>query len=169
MRIRFGSMLLALALGGTPAGADAAEKYLGKFGDWLAYRTGDGADTVCFVATLPTKTEGRAAKRGEATLMIAHFPRHKAFGRVQIKAGLPLKKGTAVLLAVGDKEFSLTAEGDSAFGDDTRAHAEIAAALKAGTAATATLTPAAGAKLVDRFSLSGVSAALAEIDKVCKR
>lgn len=148
--------------------AQAADKFLGKFDDWEAHRTGAGKDAACFAATLPSKSEGKAAKRGEATLMISHFPGHKAFARIQVKAGVALKKGSKVELEIGSRSFALYADGESGFADDAKAHAEIVAALKAGKTATATLIPAAGARLVDTYSLDGVTAALAEIDKACR-
>jgi len=160
--------LAAAALAGaSPAGA--ADKLLGKFERWEAHRTGNGGDAVCFIATLPAKTEGKLAKRGEATLMIAHFPKRKAFGQVQVKAGFALKKGAPFELAIGTKSFKLSAEGDSGYGDTAKENAEIVAALKAGKTAAATGIPAAGPKIVDTYSLDGFSKALAAIDKECGR
>ena len=156
--------VMAALLGASPA---AADKFLGKFERWEAHRTGNGADAVCFVASLPIKTEGKIAKRGEATLMIAHFPKRKAFGQVQVKAGFALKKASVVELAVGPKQFKLTADGDSGFGDSAKENAEIVAALKAGRTAAATELPAAGPKIVDTYSLAGFAKALAVIDKEC--
>ena len=149
--------------------AAAADKFLGKFAKWEAHQTGAGADTVCFIATLPAKTEGKVTKRGEATLMIAHFTKRKAWGQVQVKAGFALKKGSTVELAIGDKRFKLTADGSTGFGDGTKENAEIVAALKSGKTATATEIPATGPKIVDAYSLDGFGKALAAIDKACKK
>lgn len=158
--------VLAALLGASPA---AADKFLGRFQRWEAHRTGDGADAVCFVASLPTKTEGKIARRGEATLMVAHFPRRKAFGQVQVKAGFTLKKASVVELAIGPRHFKLTADGDSGFGDSAKENAEIVAALKSGKTAAATEIPAAGPRIVDTYSLAGFAKALAAIDKECGR
>lgn len=152
----------------TAAPALAADKFLGRFGKWEAHQSGAGADAVCFIATLPAKTDGKVAKRGEATLMVAHFVKRKAWAQVQVKAGFALKKGSAVDLAVGDKRFKLTADNMTGFGEG-KENAEIVAALKAGSTATATELPAAGPKIVDSYSLDGFSKALAAIDKACKK
>jgi hypothetical protein len=147
----------------------AADKFLGRFDKWEAHRGGEGNDVYCFIAALPAKSEGKIAKRGEATLMIAHFPKRKAFGQVQVKAGFPLKKGAKLELAIGAKTFRLAAEGESAYGDGAKENGEIVAALKAGKTAAATGLPATGPKIVDAYPLDGFAKALAAIDKECGR
>jgi invasion protein IalB len=173
--MRVARLALTAVLGGMTAAAlaaqpaAAADKFLGKFAKWEAHQTGAGADAVCFIATLPAKTEGKVTKRGEATLMIAHFAKRKAWGQVQVKAGFALKKGSTVELAIGDKRFKLTADGTTGFGEGTKENAEIVAALKNGKTATATEIPAAGPKIVDAYSLDGFGKALAAIDKACRK
>ena len=160
--------LAALLLAGADPAA-AADKFLGKFERWEAHRTGNGGDAVCFAATLPAKTDGKIAKRGEATLMIAHFPKRKAFAQVQVKAGFTLKKGAPFELAIDKKTFKLSAEGVSGYGDNAKENADIVTALKAGKTAAATGIPATGPKIVDTYSLAGLAKALAAIDKECGR
>ena len=156
----------AALIAATPA---AADKFLGRFDKWEAHKGGEGNDAYCFIAALPAKSEGKIAKRGEATLMIAHFPKRKSFGQVQVKAGFALKKGAKLELAVGTKTFKLGAEGDSAYGESTKENAEIVAALKGGKTAAATGLPGAGPKIVDTYPLDGFAKALAAIDKECGR
>jgi hypothetical protein len=151
------------------APAQGAGKFLGKFEKWEAHRGGDGNDAFCFIAALPAKSDGKVAKRGEATLMIAHFPKRKSFGQVQVKAGFALKKGAKLELAVGAKTFKLGADGEAAYGESAKENGEILAALKAGKSASATALPAAGAKIVDTYPLDGFAKALAAIDKECGR
>lgn len=147
----------------------AADKFLGRFGKWEAHKGGDGGDAYCFIAALPAKTEGKIAKRGEATLMIAHFPKRKSFGQVQVKAGFALKKGAKLGLEIGAKTYALAADGDTAHGGSAKENAEIVAALKAGKSAEATALPGAGPKITDIYSLDGFAKALAAIDKECGR
>lgn len=151
------------------APAAAADKFLGRFDKWEAHKGGNGNDTYCFIAALPAKTDGKIAKRGEATLMIAHFPKRKSFGQVQVKAGFALKKGAKVELAVGTKSFKLAVDGDAAYGENAKENGEILAALKAGKTASATGLPTAGPKIVDTYPLDGFAKALAAIDKECGR
>ena len=73
-------------------GTASADKFLGRFDKWEAHR-GEGNDLFCFIATLPAKSEGKLAKRGEATLMVAHFPKRRAFGQVQVKARFRREEG----------------------------------------------------------------------------
>ena len=151
-----------------PAAA-AADKFLGRFETWEAHRGGEGNDAYCFIASLPAKSEGKLAKRSEATLMIAHFPKRKAFGQVQVKAGFALKKGAKLELAIGAKTYKLDGDGEAAYGENAKENAEIVAALKGGKTALATGLPATGPKIVDTYPLDGFAKALAAIDKECGR
>jgi hypothetical protein len=164
------AILMACVAGAALAApAAAADKFLGRFEKWEAHKGGDGNDAYCFIAALPAKSEGKIAKRGEATLMIAHFPKRKSFGQVQVKAGFALKKGAKVELAVGTKTFKLAADGDAAYGENAKENGEILAALKAGKSAAATGLPGTGPKIVDTYPLDGFGKALAAIDKECGR
>jgi len=164
------SILLACAAAvSLTAPSAAADKFLGRFDKWEAHKGGDGNDAYCFIAALPAKSEGKIAKRGEATLMIAHFPKRKAFGQVQVKAGFALKKGAKLELAIGAKTFKLAADGDAAHGENAKENGEILAALKGGKTAAATGLPATGPKIVDTYPLDGFAKALAAIDKECGR
>jgi invasion protein IalB len=163
--------MAALALAGTLASppANAADAFLGRFESWEAHRSGAGKDTYCYIAALPTRSEGKVAKRGEAVLMVAHFPQHKAFGQVEVKTGFALKKGAEVELAIHDKTFKLAGERDSAHSVTVKDNETIVAALKAGKTASATSPSAAGPRVVDIYALAGFSKALAAIDKECGR
>ncbi len=146
----------------------AADKLLGKFGRWEAHRSSANNETFCYAATLPAKSDGKVAKRGEAALMISHWPKRKSFGQVQAKAGYALKKDAGVELTVGKKTFKLVASGDSAYGENEKADAAILAALKGSKNATAASRPAEGnAKIVDTYTIDGLAKALAAIDKEC--
>ncbi len=164
------AILLAWAAGlALAAPATAADKFLGRFEKWEAHKGGDGNDIYCFIAALPAKSEGKIAKRGEATLMIAHFPKRKAFGQVQVKAGFALKKGSKLGLHIGAKTYTLPTDGDSAYGETPKENGEIVAALKAGKTVEATALPGTGPKIVDVYPLDGFAKALAAIDKACER
>jgi hypothetical protein len=164
------AILMACVAGAALAApAAAADKFLGRFEKWEAHKGGDGNDAYCFIAALPAKSEGKIAKRGEATLMIAHFPKRKSFGQVQVKAGFALKKGSKLGLEIGSKTYVLAADGDSAYGAGSKENAEIIAALKGGKTAEATALPGTGPKIVDTYPLDGFSKALATIDKECGR
>ena len=162
-------ILACMAGAALGAPAAAADKFLGRFDKWEAHSGGEGNDTYCFIAALPAKSEGKLAKRGEATLMIAHFPKRKAFGQVQVKAGFPIKKGAKLELAIGAKTFKLAADGDAAYGEGAKENGEILAALKGGKTAAATGLPATGPKIVDTYPLDGFAKALAAIDKECRK
>jgi hypothetical protein len=161
------AILLACVASAVLAAPAAADKFLGRFEKWEAHKGGNGNDAYCFIAALPSKSEGKIAKRGEATLMIAHFPKRKAFGQVQVKTGFALKKGAKLELAIGAKTFKLGPDGDAAYGENAKENAQILAALKAGKTASAAGLPGTGPKIVDTYPLDGFAKALAAIDKEC--
>lgn len=162
-------LLASMAGMALAAPSAAADKFLGRFDKWEAHKGGEGNNAYCFIAALPEKSEGKIAKRGEAVLMVAHFPRRRSFGQVQVKAGFAIRKGAKVTLEIGAKTYALDADGDSAYGESARENAAIVAALKAGKTAEATALSGAGPKITDHYPLDGFSKALAAIDEACGR
>jgi hypothetical protein len=98
-------LMVSLLVGAIPSRADT--KFLGKFGLWEAHQSiGSSGEMMCYVTSLPTRSLGRL-KRSEAMLRIAHIPRRRIFGHVQVKVGVALKSGVPLELPVGPSVFKL--------------------------------------------------------------
>ncbi|MEO5374030.1 MAG: invasion associated locus B family protein [Alphaproteobacteria bacterium] len=139
---------------------------IGTRGDWTAYSFKEGKGKVCYAASLPARSEGNYAKRGDVFALVTHRPAEKSFGVVSIVAGYSYKPDSPVEMAIGDKMFKLISHGETAWasGSDDKA---IVAAMKNGNSMQVRGKSARNTETTDMFSLKGFSAALDTIDKAC--
>jgi Invasion associated locus B (IalB) protein len=165
MRGVLSGFLILVGLGTVVARAEDPKK-LGSFKDWDAYTYTAPDSKVCFAFSEPKKSEAsKKAKRDAIRFIVTNHPGKKVKGQVSTIIGYPFKEGTEVKLLIDDKSFALYPVGDTAWaGDEDDA---IVAAMKAGTTLKVSGTSWKGTETTDNYSLSGISAAIDEIDKAC--
>ena len=149
--------------------AEGEPKQIGAFENWLAYSY-DAADSkVCYVSSSPSESEPKNAKRDPAFFLVTHMPGRKppVRGEVSTIIGYPFKEGQTVKLTIDDTSYEMFSKGDTAW-VDTGTDKKIVAAMKAGKFLKVQGTSWRGTETVDTYSLAGISAALAAIDKACK-
>ena len=161
--------LLITSFGVGPVAAQSSDpELLGEFNDWAAY-TYKAADTkVCYISSRPKASEPKNAKRDPAFLLVTHMPGRKVRGEISTIIGYPFKKDSTAKLTIDTAEFELFTNADGAWADTTATEKKIVAAMKAGKALKVKGTSWRGTETEDSYSLSGISAALAAIDKACK-
>ncbi|HLI12219.1 MAG TPA: invasion associated locus B family protein [Alphaproteobacteria bacterium] len=139
---------------------------LGSFGDWQALTYKEGKDDVCYVASLPKKSEGHQSKPGETNILVTHWPAQKNIGVISVTAGYEYKKDSDVELDIGSDKFNLFTRGKTAWarsGDD----AKIVKAMKSGRDLTAHGQTTKGTKTTDIYSLNGFTKAYETASKAC--
>jgi hypothetical protein len=159
----------AALFSGTALGESNEPQSLGTFDDWVAY-TYDAADSkVCYVSSSPKASEPKSAKRDPAFFLITHMPGRKppVRGEVSTIIGYPFKEGNAVRLTIDGESYEMFSKGDTAW-VDTGNDKKIVTAMKAGKSLVVNGTSWRGTETQDTYSLAGISAALAAIDKACK-
>jgi len=160
--------VLAVALAvATPAAAQKIE-VLGVFKDWTAYKTTQGGQPLCYMASKPKKDEGKYKKRGDIYAMVAHRPAAKANNVISIRAGYTYKAGGKPRLKIGGKTFTLFSNEDKAWATNAQADRAIVKAMKGGRTMIVTGVSSRGTKTRDTYSLLGFSAAHRAIGKACK-
>lgn len=152
-----------------PAQAQGAEPdQLGVFDDWAAYSYKAADTKVCYVSSSPKGTEPKNVKRDPAFFLVTHMPGRKVKGEVSTIIGYPFKKETNAELTIDDSKFTLFTNADGAWADTAATEKQIVTAMKAGKSLKVKGTSWRGTQTVDTYSLAGISAALAAIDKACK-
>ena len=167
---RTGALALTLLpLISGPLRAEGTEpEALGVFDDWAAY-TYKAADTkVCYVSSSPKGSEPKNVKRDPAFFLVTHMPGRKVKGEISTIIGYPFKKETSAELTIDEANFTLFTNADGAWADTAATEKQIVAAMKAGTSLKLKGTSWRGTQTIDSYSLNGISAALAAIDKACK-
>ena len=152
-------------------GAIASDiEVLGSFDNWSAYSFNDGQDRVCYMASQPTKSQGKYSRRDDVFLIVTHRPNDKSFNVVNVVAGYTYKSTSKPQLTIDkNKAIELKRHEDTAWAKDATTDEMLIAQMKKGSNAVLLGTSARGTKTTDTFSLKGFSKAYEAIDKACGR
>lgn len=164
-----GMALAGALLAASPAQADDPTS-LGTFDDWEAFTYQSAGAPVCYVFSVPKKTESdkKVAKRDPVYFLVTHFPGRKIRGQVSTIIGYPFKESSTVAVKVDDQAFELFTSGDTAWAAAADVEAQIVKALRTGKSLSVTGTSWKGTQTTDIYSLAGVAKALDKIDASCK-
>ncbi len=165
---RTGAMALLLTMLGATAARAEEPALLGEYGDWAAYAYKAADTKVCYASSRPKGSEPKSAKRDPAFFLVTHMPGRKVKGEVSTIIGYPFKKETNAELTIDEAKFTLFTNADGAWADTPATEKEIVAAMKTGKSLKVKGTSWRGTETEDTYSLEGISAALASIDKACK-
>jgi len=144
-----------------------AAKLVDKAGDWSMF-THDAADKkICFIASQPSSSTPKDAKRDQPFFYISAWPKDGVKAEVSVLLGYPVKKGSDVTVTVSSNTFKLFAQGDKAFVADPTEELKLIDAMKRGSTMDVSATAEAGFETTDKFSLSGVTASIKNLDTKC--
>jgi invasion protein IalB len=149
------------------AQAAAETKLISKHADWDASQRAVGKERVCYISSLPKKSTGKYKKRGEASVIVAHWPKRKRWAEITVNAGYKYKPKSEVVIRIGGTDLRLFTNGEQAYaykGED----AKIVRAMRAGASMIVVGVSSKGTRTVDTYSLKGISAALKAIDGECR-
>ena len=150
-------------------GAMASDiEVLGTYEDWSAYNFNDGTEHVCYMASSPTKSQGKYSRRDDVFLIVTHRPESKSFNVVNVVAGYTYKSTSKPQLAIDkNKAIELKRHENTAWAKDGATDEKLVAQMKKGSSAVLIGTSARGTKTTDTFSLKGFSKAYEAINKAC--
>ncbi len=163
-------MLLASMIAAAPwAGAAAEEKILGVFNAWEAWASAVGKNKVCFMSSLPRKSAGKYKKRGEASVIVTHWPGRKRYDEVSVVAGYSYKKESQVDIVIDGKSFDLYTDADRAWRYSKQEDLQLVRAMRKGKAMVVRGVSTRGTRTRDTYSLAGFTAAHKAINRACGR
>lgn len=148
------------------AGGDAAQ--MATFKSWTAWKGKDGSGDVCYISSQPEKSEPGNVNRSPIHFLVIHRKGMGTKNEVQTLIGYPFNTTNSGASATIDgKTYPMVTDGEGAWLADTAGEAGFVEALKAGTTLVVKGTSQRGTVTTDTYSLSGVTAAMSEIDKAC--
>lgn len=163
-----GAVLTAAAgMGAATAARAAAPEEVGVHRDWAAYVYTEKGGKTCYVASEPQKSEGDYTRRGRVIALVTHRPAARSIGVVSLIAGYPFKEGDDATVRIGDQEFSLFTDDDTAWTRDAETDAALVAAMKGGREMVVLGVSSRGTKTTDTYSLSGFTAAYNDASAAC--
>jgi len=178
---RPGALLLALALLALAAGiaraqpapkppakpADTTPRSLGGNKSWDAYTLGAKSAQLCYLVGKPAKSEPATAKRGRIDALITHRPAERAVNEVNFDLGYTAKADAKAELDIDGKKFSLFIDKESAWTNDAATDKAVTEAMAKGKRAVIKASSLRGIATTDTYSLDGLAATLALVDKAC--
>ena len=148
--------------------AEAAEAtQLGTFKNWSAHLLVEDKAKICYLHTVPYKSEGKYTKRGDTYVQVTHRTSSKTRNEVSVTAGYTYNKDNPPTLAIDGKIYLLFTQGDTAWADEKNPDDRVVAAMRAGRDMIVGGTSSRGTVTVDSYSLSGFTAAHNAINKAC--
>ncbi len=170
--MKSGVAACVLALSAIGATAQESSNRVAAKTDWSVFV--DDNPTECWAVSSPKETvntdeSGRikAVSRGRIYMLVFHRPSDGINGQIQFAGGYPFADGSTVSLKVGDSEFELFTDGESAWPATASDDAKIITSMKRGANAIATGRSSRGTITKDTFSLFGFTAAMEEVEKRC--
>jgi invasion protein IalB len=163
------TVALALALTFVSAGLASAQTptRIQQFKAWGAYSYKSGNSTVCYVLSVPTTKEPANVDHGDIFFIVSQRPGQNISYEPQAMVGYPLQANSKVTVTIDAKSFTMFTKDKAAWVENAAEEPALVAAMKGGSTMTVSATSGRGTKTSYAYSLSGISAALKQIES-CK-
>lgn len=138
-----------------------------KFKDWSAYVYDAEGKRLCFVASEPKDMEPKNVIRGQVLFYVSTWAKSETKNEISVKIGYPFKPDVAPQVVIGNEAIDMFANNDKAFVASSDVEKKLVEAMKAGSLMIVKGVSKRGTNTTDKYSLSGISAALARMAKDC--
>lgn len=166
---RFYFLAIALVIMSPTISKASTPTLIGEYNDWSAYYYKDTNGSVCYMASSPKKDEGKYTKRGDIYAVVTHRPKDKSYGVVNFVAGYQYKKGSKVVVKIGNKTVDkMFTDEDQAWAISDLVDKELVTAMTRGDRMIVSGVSSKGTETKDTYSLKGFSAAYKAISAKCK-
>ena len=139
-----------------------------QFKYWGAYAYKDPkVGEFCYILAIPTAKEPVDRDHGDVYFLVSRKPGSAEAYEPQVEVGYKLREGADVDIQVDGKRFAMFSKDNKAWLKDVNKENELVAAMRAGSTMKVSGESNRGTQTSYTYSLSGVTAALREINK-CK-
>ncbi|MGV3650035.1 MAG: invasion associated locus B family protein [Devosia sp.] len=157
---------LVMLAGVAPAGAQEATN-LGTFTNWTVWRAQDSSGTLCYISSQPQSTQPANVRRDPIHFLVVMRKGLGTRNEVQSLLGYPLASEPLPTAEVDGRSYNMLPEGEAAWLASEADESSFVAALKAGSRLIVKGRSQRGTNTSDTYSLSGVTAAITEMEKAC--
>jgi len=138
-----------------------------QFNAWGAYSYKSGNSNVCYVLSIPTAKEPASVDHGDIFFIVSQRPGQNISYEPQAMVGYTLREGSKVNVTIDAKNFVMFTKDKAAWVENAAEEPALVAAMKVGKTMTVKATSGRGTATSYSYSLSGISAALKQIE-TCK-
>ncbi|GLQ39538.1 hypothetical protein GCM10007908_31580 [Rhizobium albus] len=159
------TLLTALALTAATTATAYAQSptRMNQFNAWGAYSYDSGNGKVCYILSVPTSSEPSSVNHGENFFLVSQRPGQNVSYEPQAMMGYPLQDASKVNVTVDGRAFTLFSRGNSAWVENAAEEPALVTAMRGGSSMTVQAVSGRGTNTSYSYSLSGVTAALNEI------
>ncbi len=164
-KIYFTIAAIGFSLCASTATAQVRDK---SFKDWITYTTKIDGKTLCYIASFPVSKTGNYTKRDDPYFIVTSLG--KAQDEVSLSSGYPYKDNSKIQVTIegGKTHYLSLVKGDNAWTKDARIDKDLISEIKHKAFMNVKGTSNKGTYSVDRYSLSGFSAAYDRMKELCK-
>ena len=141
---------------------------LGDFNDWHAYKMSDEGKIACFAVSSPEERLPANVNHGDVFFIVTNWVTNNTSGEPSVVTGYSFKEDSAVTLEVGSSKWDMFTDEKGAWLRTADEEKALINAMKRGSSMRIKGISARGTATEYRISLSGITAALKEIDSNCK-
>lgn len=149
--------------------AEAANK-VATHGYWTAWTDTDANGKICYISSTPQDSQPANVKRGAIHFIITHREGSNKRNEVATLVGYPFQPGGEASATVDGKAYPMVTDSAQEAGwlASTADEPSFVEAMKRGSELVVRGISTRGTRTTDTYSLSGVTAAMKEIDGACK-
>lgn len=155
------AIVLSIAL--TSAALAQSPTLIKQFNAWGAYSYTGPNGKICYVLSVPTRREPGNVNHGDIFFLISQRLGQNVSYEPQARMGYPLKEASKVTVTVDGRNFVLFTQDDSAWVENAAEEPALVNAMRAGSSMSVKATSSRGTNTTYTYSLTGVTAALNEI------
>lgn len=167
MSVRILATALALTLASASIASAQSPTRIQQFKAWGAYSYKAGNGTVCYVLSVPTSKEPASVDHGDIFFIVSQRPGQNISYEPQAMMGYPLQSNSKVTVTIDGKNFVMFTKDKAAWVENAAEEPALVAAMKSGQNMSVSAVSGRGTKTSYAYSLSGISAALKQIES-CK-
>jgi len=135
-----------------------------QFQAWGAYSYKSGNGTVCYVLSVPTAKEPASVDHGDNFFIVSQRPGQNISYEPQVMMGYSLQENSKVNVTIDGKSFVMFTKDKAAWVENAAQEPALVAAMRTGHSMTVKATSRRGTGTAYTYSLSGISAALKQIE-----
>jgi hypothetical protein len=157
---------LAGLVGATEARAQEGPS-VQRFDVWESVTARVDGKKICYMGSVPEKSEGDYRRRDKTAILVSHRPDEKSFDVVSVEAGYAYKQDSDVTVLIGGATFTLYTVGGYAWADDAKTDRALIETMKRGRSMVIKGISSRGTLTTDTYSLIGFTAAHDAIGAAC--
>lgn len=162
-------ILSAAGLALLTAAASAAQEpvFQGEHNDWRVFTRGEGEQRICYATSRPTDSRPGSVDHGDVYFLVSTWASGAAEEQPSFLAGYALQPDTPPLARVGSSRYAMYVSEREGFIEDLRDEQRLVDAMRRGYTMRVEAMSTRGTATAYEFSLSGVTAALDQVEDLC--